>query len=383
MNRTCCVLIFLLTTLAVAGPSEAGARDSSVAEEARTLINSVESRCMEASDPGELSGLWVELDATKTRLESGDQGYAELIDQLRTAGAFVGHWKRYLTAHGAGNRRAAFDVLEQLLADPGWVSVVGRSNVLARYEEKLEFHRVEYPTATVQDLHKVIEALQKATVYADVPGRLVINDNVYDLDPSRVLHIIGGYADLLKVWESRTERNWEKMVRSTRISSNDYRDIVRFKRLVMAWALAGYLDLPEVYHFDPSPDATALQHLDAIIDLATSRKDFVTLWRAMSFRSELSKESDVFAERLDAIDFCLTGRELESIGAMERAVAAYVSALSCSAEGVAIEFATERLAEFRKSLPEAYRIGTRRNLLSSVRKPPPKTWNRHKPWTKY
>lgn len=68
---------------------------------------------------------------------------------------------------------------------------------------------------------------------------------------------------------------------------------------------------------------------------------------------------------------------------MERAVDAYVSALQCVADGFPFEFAAVRLARFRNDYPAAYKIGIHRKMLSKVRKPATKSWNRKKPWTKH
>jgi len=65
-------------------------------------------------------------------------------------------------------------------------------------------------------------------------------------------------------------------------------------------------------------------------------------------------------------------------------VASYVQALQCTVGEIPLAFASERLSEFRKSYPEAYRIGSDKRLLSGIRKAdPPRYWNRQKPWEKY
>jgi len=315
-------------------------------------LTSVAETCGKAESPRDLDRLWTELAALKSSAPSGNSDRPEnrMLDrEIDGAIFFVRQWREYLEAHQLGNKNASYESLKTLLDDSSWLTLVPRSFVLDRYRERFKFYTVGYPTKTIADIPKVIAALQKLERLTDEP----------DLRKKEIEQL----EELLAIDDLRKNGEWEAMEAACRIDPEDPAAICRFKYLILAHAVVGYLGLDGKTKLTPSEKEAAPQFLMRLRQEATQNGDWVALWRLLTYAAHLNRHMPSWEHaQFSALVGYLEGQKSESKGWWFDAAAAYRLALHKNAQPALAQAIAERLHAIQETHPETrFDSGEREN----------------------
>lgn len=308
----------------------------------RKLLKSIAPVCLAAKTPGDLDKLQARLAAANE--EPSGRGDPMLAAELAGGRKFVSRWRAFLQARKQGGKKAGYKVLEELLQDRTWLTLVPRSKVLERYQEQPTFFYVRYSTRTIEDFWKAIEEFERLEREAESPG--MMRRSIEPLEK------------LKEVWEARSNGNVHHQESSFRPSPSDSTDVAICKQLMLAHVVADYLKLDERYVRAPGAGETAARYLAAQIRLARKNRDLVSLWRMENYLAFLNKGGSApQKQEIKAIGYCLAGQKFEKEGKYADALRSYRLAMQFPASEVALEFAGSRLRDMAQAHADVYQFG--------------------------
>lgn len=401
----CLLLGFLPLTNAAANPS------------LEKLIDRVGSTCLNANKAEELSPLLAELESYRNPASNILQDSKPWLRQeLEGAIYLATHWKDYLTANTAGNKTTAYNTLLELLGNTSWLSLMTRSAVMERYYKCYTFRNAELPAGKIEDISKVIK---------------IINDLQKQLDSTEAYReLVLSLQEIEKTWLGVANKEWSE-IRQICFGTRDFPVFQKvaepivyvYRQYLWAFAVAGFLDLPEQYQLPPQDGETADALLGRIITKAREAKDLRALWRCLAYRDFLQWEiwyprikvnhyeptpfnlpraeqpnqpglsefifygNDWEKTELAALDLCLQADKMEREGLISDAIILYRSVLRCPIDTTPVEVAINRLQEITKSHPEESQIASQMPLnlkrIKGHSNPPPLKILMNEVWKKY
>lgn len=299
------------------------------------------SLCLKAKKGSDLDSLAAELSSLKAA--TSQENFA-LQAQIAADERFVLHWRDFLNAYQIGNKSNAFDSLYELINAADWPYPVPRSLVLDRFRENHIWRSVSYGTNTIEDLPIVITKLAELERVLDAPGQFK-----KAMEP---------FQALIHLWEQRDQLSAEQIVSRCRFDSEEPMDVVRFKLLILSYALPAYLNLDKKYEVTPAKGEAAPAYLLRLRKLAIANDDLVALWRISTYYQYLTNTtSEVAQSEQKAMEYTLKGQRAQGEKKDMEATLHYRSALQFHGNRVTEKLAKAGLLELQKSAPAAYEQG--------------------------
>lgn len=329
----------LTASLGLAWAAGAFAKDASAEADRIRKAHDQVALCLIAKKGADLDKLAAELSSLKKTVSP--ENFA-LQAQITADERFVLQWRDFLNAYALGNKSNAFDGLYQLINTNDWPYPVPRSLVLDRFRENHIWRSVTYGTNTIEDLPIVITKLEELERVLDTPGQFK--------------KAMKPFQELLDLWGRRDKLSAEQIVSACRYDNDESMEVVRFKLLILPYALPAYLDLDKKYAVSPDKGEAAPTYLLRLKEMAIACDDLIALWRISAYYQLLAERtaSAVTQSELKAIEHTLKGQRAQVEKKDMEAVLHYRSALQFHGNAATEKLAKAGLLELQKNSPEAY-----------------------------
>lgn len=304
----------------------------------RKMLASVGERCLAAKSPKDLDSLWAEL-ASRSG-SAGNRGA-----EVQGAVYLVGQWRDYLTAWQAGNKEEARGILENLLENNTWISLMPRSKVLSIVYEKDPLPSKPFVINSVEDLPGVIRDLESLDD---------LNNQTQRFFELRRCHLI--LEELWKQWQERSEENLDALQKQCNYSQDDDPLVEKAKDLIRPYVVAWFLQLDPKLRLTPEKGESMEAYLKRLDKAAREQKDYVALWKIWTYGGH-EWDSPVARQEVNGLDFYLAGQKQETAGNLSEAVRFYRTALWRGDAHFVVDIAGAKLDGIKRNFPKDYDAG--------------------------